>query len=243
MKIQVLTQTSLNLSSKHTIEYNKFSKPTDFSEYDINIINLQDANIWKSSYDAMSINCSRDLRSLKLIIEKSTETKVIIVFPFNYVMCYNWSLDKYKESFILKDKLENLYNILKMIVPDGYGFIQNHVAGLKVCGSQFVSNSSLTSIPFSCNLIYEISKTICGESKYKSDFSFLGNKYKQITATASGKKSTTIQVNDNCFLTTLDVLENGKKLDDYLYAVGLDKDTKIPTPDWINDLDYFDDKQ
>lgn len=43
-------------------------------------------------------------------------------------------------------------------------------------------------------------------------------------------------------MTTLDVLENGKKLDDYLYAVGLDKDIKKQIPEWINYIDYFDDK-
>lgn len=224
MNIQILTESKTIINNtKHNIKYSNFSDPIALSEFDLNIINIQDDSVWKCDCDRDHLNCFKDLISIKSMIELSFNTMVIIVLPFNYIMrCVN---DE-EENFLLKDDIEETIHILNCLIPN---FDRN-------LNETFSYNQDY-------NLLYEKAKTVCGESIYRSDFSFVGALYDGKTWTMKGKKPTTIKVNGNCFLTTLDVLENGKKLDDYLYAVGLDRDTKIPTPDWINDLDYFDDKQ
>ena len=224
MEIQVLTESELILNkSKHNVTYSNFSDPIDLSEFDLNIINIQDEHIWISDNDDFCLRCSKDLISIRSMIESSCNTNVIIALPFNYTMC---CVEDKEENFLLKDDIEETINILNCIIPS----FDRNFYGVFNYDQDY-------------DLLYGKSKTVCGESIYSSDFSFVGALYDGKTWTRKGEKPTTIQAKHNCFLTTLDVLENGKKLDDYLYAVGLDRDTKIPTPDWINDLDYFDDKQ
>lgn len=215
MKIQIISNNKVIKSNVYEILYSSFSRPITFDLFDINIIDLQDEDLWKNDREEeQGINCSNDLGSLHKLIENSKKSKIIILFPLNYLFEYYLSCrGGYYNKYYLKDNIGNLKIIMGDLIPE----IENY------------------------DFIYENSLTECGNSVYSSAFCFsLINEYALTKAEGSGK-ATTLQITDKCILTTLKLCDSDCSLKDFLDAIGL-KDVSASYPQWLTNLEKFDDK-
>ncbi|MDE7394855.1 MAG: hypothetical protein K2M95_01880, partial [Clostridiales bacterium] len=91
------------------------------------------------------------------------------------------------------------------------------------------------------DFIYENSLTKCGESVYKSAFCFTDVSRDILTRAEGSGKATTIQVTDNCIVTTLLLSDSQCSIKDFIAAIGLDND-KPDYPQWLIEYDRLDDE-
>ena len=215
MKIQIISNNNTIKTNNYEITYSLFSKPITFDLFDINIIDLQDENLWQNDGEnKRKINCSNDLNSLYKLIENSKKSKIIILFPLNYLFRYYLSATgKYYHGYYLKDNIDNIKTIL---------------------------NELFYQISY-YDFIYENSFTKCGNSSFPSAFCFINANNNALTKAEGSGKATTVQMTDNCILTTLSLSEQSCQLKDFLDAIGL-TDDKPNYPQWLIDLERFDDK-
>lgn len=218
MKIQIICNNKNIKSNDYEITYSPFGAPQTFDSFDVNIIDLQDESVWRNEgSSAQELNCSNDFKSLHTLIESAKKSKCIILFPHNFIMRYHkLSLPnpRYEYSYLLKDRLNWLSDILDTLLPRN-----NHAI-------------------FKYNLVYELSKTKCGGGEFNSAFCFDAGANIAITKAEGSGKATTIKFTEKSILTTL-ILAN-KSLKDFLEAIGI-KDDKRDYPDWLKELDRFDD--
>lgn len=77
-------------SSKFKV--NRLSSPESFDDYNVNIIDLSDANNWKNMGTSIqNINNISDIKTLSAMIRK-TSNKILVILPQNISFKYNWGL-------------------------------------------------------------------------------------------------------------------------------------------------------
>ena len=218
MKIQFVSFNKGNITGKYDYTCSTLNAPNTLDAFDINIFSLQNENIWKTNDNTTSyLNCTNDFNSIREMILNSNKSLNIIALPQNYHHYYNkgYRDDKYYDCYELKDRLDHLHkNILSNIIPD--------------------------SLVGSYDLIYENSETKIGNKTYKSAFCFRNN-VAEITHSNGGNKATTIKF-ENLILTTLDLSSPQTTIDDFIDGIGLG-DRKVEIPNWLKDLECFDDKE
>ena len=90
--IQVIKYNNRNNVSDNNIVFNDFGCYESFDLYDINIISLNDSNIWHShSSQITNIDCKNDLCKIIKSIKTCKKSKVLVLFPKNYTFYYNYS--------------------------------------------------------------------------------------------------------------------------------------------------------
>lgn len=225
MKIQIITNNERNFVSCEHITYASINAPNTLDAFDLNIIDLQRKEIWRNYNNThKTIDTINDFKSLQKNLENSKKSTTIILLPQNYMFCYDYDErnDVYEHSIQLKDMLLSLFGILKDLFPS------SGVMGMTRSGYGF-------------DLIYENSQTKCGNTSFIAAFTFAkADHYKVLTKCIMAEKPTTIQ-RDNIIVTTLNLQNNKKNLDDFLYALGL-TGNKPEYPQWLIDLEKFDDK-
>ena len=199
------------------IDYNEpcsLNKPKSFDEFDINIIDIRDINLWRNS-DLNSrtdtIDDINDFRSIHSIIENSIKSKTIIIFPQNVYYSY----DKYDRNYHSKCELKNMINGFKSIL-----------------------SVMIDEIDF--NIVYENTITRIGEKEIEASFYFEACDNEILTQSNGSSKVTTIESN-GIILTTLN-LNLDESLEPFLKKIHLVKE-KVSIPDWIKDLEMFDDQK
>lgn len=76
MKIQIISNDSLTFETRHEVVSSSFKEPKSLDAYDINIISLQDKDIWvHNGQNYGRINSINHFRSIKEILENSNSTK------------------------------------------------------------------------------------------------------------------------------------------------------------------------
>lgn len=212
---------------KENIKINSLSEPETLNKFEINIINLNDPNLWMSKKyeykDYMSINQEADLNHLSGMIKSAKNTKIIIIFPqaLNFKYYYQKTSARkyeYTQRIRLKDKPLLYINVVRQLLPN-----------------------------FLNNLVFEPDETfIKNEITLKSDFYLSGvENNKIITKAAHNEKPTTIELKNNqentqLLVTTLDLKEYLEILT-YLINIGLMKAEKSPAPEWINEIKILND--
>ena len=69
---------------------NKLHDAQSLDEFEINIISLQDKNLWYyRGSDVTSINEISDLKSLSMMLKNSKKAQNIILYPQNYLFYYD----------------------------------------------------------------------------------------------------------------------------------------------------------
>jgi hypothetical protein len=210
--IQVITNRAMNSSSN--IIVSKFNEYKSFTNYDINLIMLNDDSIWrKNANTTSSIDITSDLYTIKKSIGEAKEKHCIIVFPKNYIFKYHHYSGSYMSSIALKDSFVTIKNTIDQVVGD-----------------------------FKFGLIFgEIESNLNG-SLIKSDFTFSQfeeNFEKKILSISNGV--TTIQ-KENIILTTSD-LSSEKEIFDFFIEMKLVTDGKEDVPEWIGDFSMFNDEK
>lgn len=217
-KIQLITyQPKDFMVGNNNIEISNFNNLKALDNYDVNVFDLSNTNIWKnkSSKNEKANGdtiISSDLKSIKTMIQNSKKTKVLICLPQNV----KYRCDYYDEVlyYQLKDILDVFSDVLE----------------------QMISFAGVT-------LVYENNNTKIGKYNVNSSFYFYGDMFEKITVSNDSEKTTTIRYK-NTTITALDIL-NDKNCDlliSYLSQTNL-LVSKQEYPDWLYAYNFHDDEQ
>ncbi len=88
---------------------NTFHDAQSLDEFDINIINLNSEAVWRNAGNNKStVDIEKDLISLSSMIQNSSSTQIVIIFPQNVNFNYYYYDGKYIRACELKDMLESM---------------------------------------------------------------------------------------------------------------------------------------
>lgn len=202
--------------SGENIVVNKFHDAQSLDDFDVNIINLDEQNIWyNDGSNKDNINDIKDINSLSIMIQHCKDKKILILYPQNITYIYDYSSisRKYYYSCDLKDMLGSLYYILENL------------------------HTSLKHI----RLIYENTKTSINGKYFNAAFSFDISKDIVLLRSENSKKPTAIKLNDNMIASTLKI-NNYEEIMCLLRELGLIQN-KQSIPAWIKEIKMFDDNE
>lgn len=226
--IQIITY-DINKYSEYSDRLYKISKLGEIQaldDFEICIIDLTNENLWNyNGQQPTSVNCYKDLLTIKEAIVNSNITRIIIVLPQNkkisYNQTYEWTGSSkhyyYVSSIQLKDNKDNFMKI-----------INNNLLHLEKIGISF-----------------EKTKTFIDDKSIEADFNFNNyqeDKFEALTFSQNSNKVTTIN-KDKIYITTLKILDNNEKLKIFIENYCKEKQEKEEVPDWINNIDFFNDEQ
>lgn len=97
-----------DLKGKNTV-INRIHDAQSLDDFEINIINLNDENMWRTRERKVGlIGSINDFKSLSKMINNSKKTEIIILLPQNLTYRYNYSVHDYYSYIELKDMLHVL---------------------------------------------------------------------------------------------------------------------------------------
>lgn len=196
------------------IVINSLHDPQSLDEFDINIINLADGEMWANCSDSKSrVNNSEDLGSLSTMIMNSHKTKVVILIPQNKTYMY----DFYEyQGYVKSCELKNMLNqMVDYILPKLY-------VGFK-----------------RISLCYENTITKI-ENKNISAAFYFEDADDALLVSAKSNKPTAINCGD-VILSTLELKEYEHVIG-FLKEINL-LCQKQAAPDWMKGMFMFDDEQ
>lgn len=100
---------------------NKLNSPESFDDYDINIVDLSDKDIWtNNSCETQNLNCILDIKSIATMIKK-TNNKILVVLPQNIYFRFDYRanydrIPKFQQSKELKNNIPLLNSIIEIIL-------------------------------------------------------------------------------------------------------------------------------
>lgn len=182
-------------------------------EYDVNIIDLNDNDIWKNKGSSTnSISIINDFISLSTMISNSKTSKTIILLPQNKIYRYNWGYERFRETAELKNMLITLVNSILSQLYEPISTIR---------------------------LVYENTKTQIGKNEYSAAFYFQ-NESKVLLKSIKSGKATTIKC-DKVILSTL-AINSYDALVAFLKELHL-LEEKEPVPEWLFSIKMFNDNE
>lgn len=214
--IQILTYSGKNDEFiGRGVEVNSIHDAKSLDDFEINIIDLNDKDMWK--YHGMSpeyIESTADIKSMEAMIANSCKTEIVVLFPQNIMCKYHYSTfeKKYLDQCELKDIINQS---LKKVIN-------------QLC-------KKLQTV----NCIYENTETKIEGISIKAAFYFSGSDDAALIHSTSGKKVACKY--ENIIATTLH-LENYNQIIQFLKKIGLISE-KQETPKWMEEVQMFDDIQ
>lgn len=147
-----------DLKGRNTV-INRIHDAQSLDDFEINIVNLNDENMWRTRGGSVSlIESINDFKSLSKMINNSKKTEIIILLPQNLTYRYNYSMRDYHSYIELKDMLRMLLH--------NVGEIYSELSTMK--------------------LVYENTTSIIAKQKIKASFFFARENDGLITS-SSGK--------------------------------------------------------
>lgn len=218
--IQIITYNILKFKTySEQYKISTFDEFSSFDNYDINVIDLSDKDMWKySSSNIGGLNNISDLKSVSKELDTVKKAKIIVVFPQNVDYRYDWLAyeRKYEKHSKIKDILTSVINIISKNLFKIEGF----------------------------DISYSKNKTTLNESIYYSDFNFNQNvdgSFSIITKSDISDKVTTIDYN-GLIITTLDVISTKESLDNFILFLE-ENEKGEEAPKWMQDIKFYDDEQ
>lgn len=218
MKIQHITFSGKqkNFSNSDVTETN-LSTPKHFREFDVNLIDLTDVNLWYNKTNKMNrVNSSEDLNTVgKLINDWKKCCEIVILLPKNAE--YNYGCNKFSEAYEKSSFLKDMIDELQRDILDCF-----HI--------------------YFCELVYGEAETKIQEEMVNSDFYF-GEQLKigENLTTSIGGSPTTKKYEDVIY-TTLSI-KTDKELKAFLTEVKIVREEKEIMPDWMGDICMFNDDE
>ncbi len=212
--IQILTYSGSEQELSGTeIKVNKIHDAESLDSFEINIIDLQDANIWRNNDGSYNtINNKADFISVSKMIENSVKAQNIILLPQNYIFRYGLYRGSYQNGYELKNVIYSMREILS-----------------ECCGIIAIFD-----------FVYENTKTQIGTKELSAAFYFNGAESNALTLSKGSNKPTTIKVDEVIFSTLL--IQNLEDIQQFLKKLGLIKEKK-EVPKWMEDVIMFDDEK
>lgn len=237
MKIQIISANETNnIEEDDIVTRSNFSTPRSIDEYDYNFIDLSSPKLWISNDRIHNSIYSNDFNSIMNMILNSKRTQIIIILPLNIEFQDNYL----GTEILLKDEIYDVLNHnIKKLIPESYSF------------------------PL---ISFEITDTVIGDSTViTSHFTFEGEEYYDImgnqifindnlTISKISNKCTTIlikkldsgiikeKVHSDIIMTSLQ-LETNNKIFDFLETAGLINNNKTEIPEWMEQIEFYNDKQ
>lgn len=114
--IQIITYSGKEKRDKTKYLVTSLNKPRSLDEFELNVIDLSDPELWKCDANAQSVcNSHSDLSSLRTMIVNSKRAYIIIVLPQNTIFRYHMTRGTYYSSCELKDMIVPMKNILDVV--------------------------------------------------------------------------------------------------------------------------------
>lgn len=219
MNIQIISAHEKSVPRSTAVIYSQIDLPKSLDEFDINIIDLSSADLWKYTGDTiLGINQINDFKSISNMISRKSLSKILIVLPPNVRFYYDYSKQaaKYRGSRPLKDMLDTLSNrILAYLLP---------------------ANMTWPVIQF------ENTRTTLGSYTYIADFYF-EHPQNVVASSHRSKKPTVVEIeSDSVYATTLDIFQSEEMLLGFLKHI-FPTGTKDDTPGWVEDFLFADDNE
>ena len=217
--IQILTYTGKETEYQNTkVKVNSLHDAESLDFFEINIIVLQDNDIWVYSGNSNeTIDKKADFSSLSKMIDNSCKAQNIILLPQNEVFKYYYipSSRGYR-NFGYQNQCE-----LKNMIPKLNGILKNLYKPLE-----------------RIDIVYENTKTLLGNQEIPAAFYFGGMQSEELTKSVKSEKGTTIK-EGNLIISTL-LLDDWKTIEAFLKTLGLIKQEQR-RPEWMEENNMFDD--
>lgn len=210
--IQILTYKGNETALEgNGIKVNKIHDAESLDSFEINIISLQDSEMWVSGKREIgTINSINDLKSLSLMVENSDKTNIVILLPQNLRYTYNRQKGSTTYYCELKNMIDKYKAILSVIFP-----LAEYV-----------------------KIVYENTITRIGKYEVPAAFYFNESELLVLTRSEKSKKGTSILV-DNLIVSTLN-FSTSEEIIAFLRQIGLLRE-KTKAPEWMEDIRMFDD--
>lgn len=214
--IQILTYSGKNSEFMgRGVEVNSIHNAKSLDDFVINIIDLNDKEIWKSKCATpKNIEYIYDIKSMEAMVTNSCKTQIVVLLPQN--LRYQYFYDRYKNEYV---KGIELKDIISDVVEDIIDQLSDKLYGTK--------------------LIYENTETQIGGMNIRAAFYFNSPNGVPLLYSTSGKKVAC--KNENVIATTLR-LENYNQIIQFLKRIGLISE-KQEIPKWMEEVQMFDDIQ
>lgn len=217
--IQILTYTGKETEYQNIkVKVNSLHDAESLDFFEINIIVLQDNDIWVYSGNSNeTIDKKADFSSLSKMIDNSCKAQNIILLPQNEVFKYYYipSSRGYR-NFGYQNQCE-----LKNMIPKLNGILKNLYKPLE-----------------RIDIVYENTKTLLGNQEIPAAFYFGGMQSEELTKSVKSEKGTTIK-EGNLIISTL-LLDDWKTIEAFLKTLGLIKQEQR-RPEWMEEINMFDD--
>lgn len=214
-KIQLITNNSSKfVNYPKEIVINNFNKLKALDDYDINIFDLNNSDMWQNKVTtdrnpALETIMTDDFKSINQMIFNSKMAVNIICLPQN--INYHWNCYSEKFNRQLKDMIPFLLQIIKQLIS--------------------IDNLQIT---------YENSSTSIKSNDVTASFFINAPDYSILTSSNNSNKTTTIR-KERLIITSLDIItDDYTKLLDYLSEIELIK-KEIEFPDWLYKYSFNDD--
>jgi len=215
--IQVITYNKSKCKfTGESITVSQFDSPRSLDDFQINIIDLSDANIWQNYENTnSSLNCMKDIKSIsKIILDSHEGTEIVVILPQNEHLRYSYYTyeKRYSNSILLKDMIPTLHrNILNELHLD---------------------LSKIT-------LVFANTKTSIGDRSTNAAFYFKQAEH-ILTKSDVSEHATTIKL-DRIIVTSLQLIDNDSLIK-FLTVIGLIRED-YSAPEWINNVVFYDDSK
>lgn len=200
------------------LEVNSIHDAKSLDDFDINIIDLNDADMWECKASSPgTIDSIADIKSMSTMIANSKKTTIVVLLPQNlrYRFSYTAPLHekgRYLRSYELKDVIDL---VLRKVVE------------------------TLLNKTFATEILYENTETKIGNLNIKAAFYFNNENGTALIKSTSGKN--VVRKYKNTIATTL-YLENYEQINEFLKEMGLISE-KQEIPKWMEEVQMFDDVQ
>ncbi len=220
----------IQIISNDTSKYKDYSKKIftiseidsfqSFDNYDITVIDISGEGLWYNKENSFKcINKYRDFLSINAAIEKSKNSKIIILFPQNINFYYYYTYEINRKTYIKNIKIKDMK----------YDFIG-------IINSNLISMNQVR-IDFGRNY------TNINRERISADFSFISVSDEDIVLTAENKNDIVAIKNGKAIITTLEI-ENEENMINLLKIVFPSCfDKKTEAPDWIKEIEFYTDKK
>ncbi len=213
--IQVLTHSGGESDlSGNEIVVNSFHDASSLDEFEINIIDLSSQYLWYyAGNGTSSIDSIEDIKSLSVMINNSSNSKIIIMLPQNIPFTYH----RYSGQYHNMRELKNMIGDMKEYV---LSILYQHMERL--------------------DIVYENTITDISAKQLKASFYFNNITENIKTKSVKSNKVTTIGLED-VIISTLK-LSNYEEIIAFLKAIGCIQD-KQESPEWVKGVIMFDDEK
>lgn len=222
MKIQIINYIGESGNKSDGITLSKLANPQALDDFDLDVIFLTDEKIWKNKTESTrTIKTIADFKSLRLMVENKNRANVLFVLPRNVKFLYNFGYSQkggegYRSEKLLKDMLQEL------------------------CGTLLPEAIPLEKA--ATFLAFERTRTLINGKPTSADFYFHPVMGEMLTCSDSSEKPTTIRIDNDVYLTTLDLKETKEDIVEFYNSVIKDNSVS-DVPQWMDCIYFFDDQE